>query len=119
MQPNPASLSPAELELKSGRLNKGMATGPSFSRVSEQAQLDPSVRAGAHGAVTHESRGTAGSASFQHGNTTWPLCDIKQQLWNSLKGWRNVPGLTQNLERITQPECSQRNKLTTEESGAF
>lgn len=64
MQPNPAPRTPAELELKSEILSKGMATRPSFSWVSEQSQ--PSVLARGHGAVTPESRGTAGSAQGQH-----------------------------------------------------
>lgn len=68
MQPNPAP--PAELELKSEIPSKGTATGPSFSLVSEQARPELGVRAGAHGAVTPESRGTAGSASFQHRDST-------------------------------------------------
>lgn len=43
MQPNPSPPTPAELELKSETLSTGMATGPSFSPVSEQAQPEPGV----------------------------------------------------------------------------
>lgn len=116
MQPNPAPLTAAETELKSEIPTKGQPLA--LPSVSEQAQPS-SVRAAALGAVTPESRGTAGSASFQSRDTAWPLWDTEQQPWNSLKGWTNMPGLTQTLERITHPGCSQRNKPTTEESGAF
>lgn len=89
---------------KSEILSKGMATVPFFSSVPEQAQPEPAVHVAAHGAVTPESRGTAGSAQSQHWDDTRPLCDTEQRPRNLLKGWTNVPGLTQSLERITHPE---------------
>lgn len=116
MQPNPAPLTPAELELKSEALSKGMATVPSLSLASEQAHAP--VRAAAHGAVTPESRGTAGSAHFQHRDNTWPLCDIKQQPWTAERLDKRAR-TNSNSREDNAARVSQRNKPTTEQSEAF